>query len=178
VRSIGGGRAEAGYAFVVVMPWTQLGSNGEYHRRRTAGQCSHLDRGFPLEWLKKQTCAPTARRRRYSPFDPHGVCGMTTTKGFRASTRPSPKLRTPMFARHSRRFTTQNRASGSFEGRNFWRPRASGPPRMFLSHRRANVPSRIHRLVYSTYVRVSCASFESPAPRCAHRAAYCVAPAE
>jgi len=33
------------------------------------------------------------------------------------------------FALHSRKIATQKRAPGRFEGRNFWRPRASGPPR-------------------------------------------------
>jgi len=45
---------------------------------------------------------------------------------------PPPQLRTLMFARHSLRIATQNRASERFEGREFWRPRASGPPRNYV----------------------------------------------
>ena len=41
--------------------------------------------------------------------------------GLSAAVLPPPQLRTPMFARQSRRFTTQNRASGRFEGPKFWR---------------------------------------------------------
>jgi len=52
--------------------------------------------------------ARAARRRRYAPFDPHGLHGMTTTKGFRASALPRSTLRTPLFARHSGQFTTEN----------------------------------------------------------------------
>jgi len=76
-----------------------------------------------FEWEKKSKCEhhPAARRRRYSPFDPHGVHGMTATMGFRASARPPPQPRTPMFARHCRRFTIQNRVPGRFEGQRFWR---------------------------------------------------------
>ena len=54
---------------------------------------------------------------------------MTTTKGVRASARPPPQLRTPTFARHSRRIVNRNRASGRFEGRKFRRARLSGPSR-------------------------------------------------
>ena len=60
-------------------------------------------------------------RRRQPPF-----------KQARAPMRggePPQQLRTPMFARHSRRFATQNRAPGRFQGPKFWRPRASGPRR-------------------------------------------------
>jgi len=92
------------------------------------GECSHLRRRFAPNLPKKQASAPTAPRRRYPPFDPRGVHGMTTTNGIRASARPPPQLRTPMFARHSRQIATQNRAPGRFEGPESWRPRASGPP--------------------------------------------------
>jgi hypothetical protein len=43
--------------------------------------------------------------------------------GLPAAVLPLAQLRTPMFARHSRRVLTQNRAFGRFEGRRFWRPR-------------------------------------------------------
>jgi hypothetical protein len=47
---------------------------------------------------------------------------MTTTKGFHASARLPPQLRTAMFARHlrhSRRFATQNRAPRLLKGLDF-----------------------------------------------------------
>jgi len=40
-----------------------------------------------------------------------------------AAVLPPAQLRTPILARHSRRFLTQNRAFGRFEGRRFWRSR-------------------------------------------------------
>jgi len=68
---------------------------------------------------------------------PHGVHGVTSTKGFCASARPPPQIRTPMFARHSRRFATQTELhsirAGRFEGPKFWRPRASEPRRTLES---------------------------------------------
>jgi len=73
---------------------------------------------FPTR-LKKLASAPTARRRRHSPFDPDGVHGVTATKVFRASVRPPPQLRTPLFARHSRRFPTQTELPGVLKGLNF-----------------------------------------------------------
>jgi hypothetical protein len=41
--------------------------------------------------------------------------------GLSAAVLPLPQLCTPMFARHSRRFTTQNTGSGRFEGPKLWR---------------------------------------------------------
>ena len=41
--------------------------------------------------------------------------------GLPATVLPPPQFRTPLFARHSRRFITQNKAFGRFEGRKFWR---------------------------------------------------------
>ena len=84
------------------------GSNGQYRRRRTVGALPY----FLSQLSGKQRCEhrPAARRRRYAPFDPHGVHGMTTTKGFRASARPPPQPRTPMIARHCRRISTKDRA--------------------------------------------------------------------
>jgi hypothetical protein len=41
--------------------------------------------------------------------------------GLSAAVLPPPQLCTPLFARHCRRFPTQNRASGRFEGPEFWR---------------------------------------------------------
>jgi len=61
--------------------------------------------------------APRGRRPRYTPFHLHSVSLLTTTKAFRASAWPPPTLRTPLFARHSRRFTTRNRAPGRSKGR-------------------------------------------------------------
>ena len=53
------------------------------------------------------------------PFEPRSVHGVTTTKGFRALARPPPQLRTPIFARHSRRFATQTELPGGLMGLNF-----------------------------------------------------------
>jgi len=55
-----------------------------------------------------------------------------------AAVLPLAQARAPIVARHSRRFLTQNRAPGRFEGRKFWRPRGK---HCF----------DIRQLVYSTY---------------------------
>jgi len=99
------------------------GGNGEYRRRRASGRCAHLDRQTHSNDSRNR---PARQRRgdgdtrrfrtayrRACPFN----------GGLPAAVLPPAQLRTPMIARHSRRFLTQNRAPGRFEGRKFWRPR-------------------------------------------------------
>jgi hypothetical protein len=74
---------------------------------------------FPTQMTQETGQRPNSAAAAILPVCPHGVHGVTTTKRFRASARPPPQLRTPSFARHSRRFATQNRALGRFEGRKF-----------------------------------------------------------
>ena len=54
-------------------------------------------------------------------FFPAHRCACRFKGGLSAAVLPPPQLCTPPFARHCLRFPTQNRASGRFEGRNFWR---------------------------------------------------------
>jgi len=56
---------------------------------------------------------------------------LTTTMAFRASAWPSLTLCTPSFARHYRRFTTQNRAPGRVQRQKFGITRASDPLRIY-----------------------------------------------
>ena len=107
--------------FVVAMLWSPWGSSGEYRRRRAAWRCSHVDRHFSIKRLKKRGSARTARRRRHSPFDPHGLHGVTTTKEFRALARPPSTLRTPFFACLSRQNTTPNIVFWESAARIRWR---------------------------------------------------------
>jgi len=53
---------------------------------------------------------------------PHIVARAHFNGGLPAAVLPPAQLRTPMFARQSRRFPTLNRAPGRFEGRKSWRP--------------------------------------------------------
>jgi len=94
------------------MPWTPWGSNGRAMR--------HTFRSS-LPNRMKRGIAGTARWRRYLPFDPHTLHGMTTTKEFRASARPPWTLMTPLFVRHSRQITTLNRVFCESGDRSCWR---------------------------------------------------------
>jgi len=97
--------------------------NGEYRRRRAVGALacflSHLS------GKRRSKCAHRPEggdgdTRRFLPAD-RSACPFNG--GLPAAVLPLAQLRTPMLARHSRRFPTQNRASVRFEGRRFWRLR-------------------------------------------------------
>jgi len=98
------------------------GGNGVYRRRRAVGALafflSHLSGKRRYDGLNVRI----ARRRaggdtRRSPPAHRRAC--LFKGGLSVAVLPPPQLRTPMFARQSRRFTTQNR--GLFERRKSWR---------------------------------------------------------
>jgi hypothetical protein len=111
-----------------------LRSDHDYHRRHAHRALRRSLTYLIVKRRSKREHRPAARRRRYSPFDPHGLHGNTTRKGFRASARPPSTLRTPLSARHSRRSTTQN--SGLWEpgDRSRWRRARRVTLFSFLSH--------------------------------------------
>ena len=101
---------------------------------------------FHLSGKRRSKCEhrPEARRRRYTPFDPHVVSRMPKLRGLSAAVLPPPQFRTPMFVRHSCRFATQNRAPGRFEGQRFWRFAREG--RFDVRHCIATTTPLHHRL--------------------------------
>jgi len=97
------------------------GGDGESRRRRadvplsrSLSHLSHFD-GLNVRIAPRRAGGDAGR------FTPAHRRACPCKGGSSAAVLPPPKRRTPLFARHSCRFATQNTAPGRFEGPHFWR---------------------------------------------------------
>jgi len=97
--------------------------NGEYRRRRASGRCTHLDRQNGTNDSRNGEAAQQRGGGDTRRSLPAGRHESLYKGGLSAAVLPPPTLRTSLFERHSRRFTTQNSLFHSAGDPSHWRSR-------------------------------------------------------